>query len=210
MPKSKQVRFRRSPFLVSYWNEGRLIFENYATGPRRHGRAYRDGSFGFLQPLALGCERFSRHLPAYSPSSLRAAIAQLVRHSLLQRSDRKKHPTEHAMAAWTHWNPAAGFFHFTGRDLPFTADLVRTGHYMEELIARARDARSGDALSAGGADAIAAGARKRGISARADGAQNLAQICARETILRGFKHAAGVDVWSARVGRLCRHWDGLR
>ncbi|MFY9802102.1 MAG: SagB family peptide dehydrogenase [Candidatus Acidiferrales bacterium] len=133
MPKSKQVRFRRSPFLVSYWNEGRLIFENYATGQGATAAPIATEVLDFFSRWRSVGAIF-RHLPRYSPSSLRAAIAQLVRHSLLQRSDRKKHPTEHAMAAWTHWNPAAGFFHFTGRDLPFTADLVRTGHYMEELI----------------------------------------------------------------------------
>jgi SagB-type dehydrogenase family enzyme len=37
------------------------------------------------------------------------------------------------MVAWKHWNPAAGFFHFTGRDLPFEADLLQTARYLEEL-----------------------------------------------------------------------------
>jgi SagB-type dehydrogenase family enzyme len=74
-----------------------------------------------------------RRLPQYSPSSLRAAINELARHSLLQRSDRKPQAFERAMVAWKDWNPAAGFFHFTGRDLPFEADLVRMGRYMKGL-----------------------------------------------------------------------------
>jgi SagB-type dehydrogenase family enzyme len=132
MPKSKQVLFRRSPFLVSYWNQGRLIFENYATGQGVTAAPIATEVLHFFTRWrSLGA--IFRYLPRYSPPSLRTAIQQLVRHSLLQRSDRKEHPKERAMAAWTHWNPAAGFFHFTGRDLPFTADLVRTGHYMEEL-----------------------------------------------------------------------------
>ena len=32
MAKAKQVLFRRSHFLVSYWNDKELVFENYATG----------------------------------------------------------------------------------------------------------------------------------------------------------------------------------
>src|SRR5580704_17231567 len=51
----------------------------------------------------------------------------------MQRSDRNEHPIEHAMAPWPHWNPPAGCFHLTARVLPFTADLVRIRHYMEEL-----------------------------------------------------------------------------
>ena len=32
MAKTRQVLFRRSPFLVSYWDGETLIYENYATG----------------------------------------------------------------------------------------------------------------------------------------------------------------------------------
>ncbi|MGA7853068.1 MAG: SagB family peptide dehydrogenase [Candidatus Acidiferrales bacterium] len=132
MPKSKQVSFRRSPFLVAYWEAGDLVFENYALGKRAAAAPVATELLGFLsrwRSLAAICA----HFPQYSPSSLRAAIRGLVRHSLLQRSDRKEQPAERAMTAWSHWNPAAGFFHFTGRDLPFEADLVRIGRYMEGL-----------------------------------------------------------------------------
>ncbi len=132
MPKAKQVLFRRSPFLVSYWNAGRLVFENYATGTGATAAAITTEILDFFNRWRPADTIF-RHLPQYSPSSLRAAIKELVRHSLLQRSDRKQHPIERAMAAWTHWNPPAGFFHFTGRDLPFIADLVHIGHYIEKL-----------------------------------------------------------------------------
>jgi SagB-type dehydrogenase family enzyme len=132
MPKAKQVLFRRSPFLVSYWNAGRLIFENYATGKGATAAPIATAVLDFFSRWRAADAIF-RHLPRYSPSSLHFAIKELVRHSLLQRSDRKEHPIERAMVAWKHWNPPAGFFHFTGRDLPFIADLVRIGHYMEEL-----------------------------------------------------------------------------
>lgn len=132
MAKPQQVLFRRSPFLVSYWHAGRLTFENYATGKGASAAPIATEVLDFFSRWRPA-EALFRHLPRYSPSSLRVAIRGLVRHSLLQRSDRKENPTERAMAAWTHWNPPAGFFHFTGRDLPFVADLVRIGNYMEEL-----------------------------------------------------------------------------
>ena len=133
MAKAKQALFRRSPFLISYWERRKADL-----------RELRDSAKGVTAaPLATevldffsrwrSADAIFRKLPQYSPSSLRAAIRGLARHTLLQRSDRKPHPMERAMAAWSHWNPAAGFFHFTGRDLPFTADLLRTGRYMEEL-----------------------------------------------------------------------------
>ena len=132
MPKAKRVLFRRSPFLVSYWNAGALIFENYATGKGATAAPMAVEVLNFFSRWRRA-EAIFPHLPQYSPSSLRSAIKGLARHSLLQRSDRKGQPLERTMASWKHWNPAAGFFHFTGRDLPFEADLVRIGRYMEGL-----------------------------------------------------------------------------
>src|SRR5580658_5655795 len=132
MANAKQVLFRRSPFLVSYWNDSELIFENYATGKGATAAPIATEVLDFFSRW-LPAEALFRHLPQYSPSSLRAAIKDLVRHSLLQRSDRALQPLERAMPAWKDWNPAAGFFHFTGRDLPFEANLVSIGRYMEGL-----------------------------------------------------------------------------
>ncbi len=132
MAKAKQTLFRRSPCLISYWNGGDLIFRNYAIGKGATAAPLAAEVLHFFRHW-LSLEALARQLPKYSTASLRAAVAELVRHSLLQRSDRKEDPLERSMHAWNHWNPAAGFFHFTGRDLPFTADLVRTLHYMEEL-----------------------------------------------------------------------------
>jgi SagB-type dehydrogenase family enzyme len=132
MPKAKQVLFRRSPFLVSYWNDAELIFENYATGKGATAAPIATEVLNFFSRW-LSADALFRHFSQYSASSLRAALKELERHSLLQRSDRKMGPLERSMDAWKDWNPAAGFFHFTGRDLPFEADLVDMGRYMEAL-----------------------------------------------------------------------------
>jgi SagB-type dehydrogenase family enzyme len=132
MSRAKGVLFRRSPFLVSYWNDKALVFENYATGTGATAAPIAAEVLNFFSRW-LPAEALFRHLPQYSPPSLRAAIKELVRHSLLQRSDRELRSLERAMPAWKDWNPAAGFFHFTGRDLPFEANLVSIGRYMEGL-----------------------------------------------------------------------------
>jgi SagB-type dehydrogenase family enzyme len=132
MRKAKQPFFRRSPFLVSYWEDGNLVFENFAVGKKSAAAPVATELLDYLNRWR-SFAAVSAHFPLYSPSSLRAAIRGLERHALLQRSDRKEPPTERAMAAWKNWNPAAGFFHFTGRDLPFEADLVRIGRYMAGL-----------------------------------------------------------------------------
>jgi SagB-type dehydrogenase family enzyme len=132
MAKTKRVLFRRSPFLVSYWDDKELVFENYATRQGATAAPIATEVLNFFSRWRSANALF-RQFPQYSSSSLRAAIQELARHSLLQRSDRKLQPIERSMAAWKDWNPAAGFFHFTGRDLSFEADLVRIGRYMEEL-----------------------------------------------------------------------------
>jgi SagB-type dehydrogenase family enzyme len=132
MPEAKRVLFRRSPFLVSYWNDAELVFENYATGKGVTAAPIATEVLNFFSRWRSAAALF-RHFPQYSSSSLRAAIQELAQHSLLQRSDRKLQPLERNMSAWKDWNPAAGFFHFTGRDLPFEADLVSIGRYMQGL-----------------------------------------------------------------------------
>jgi len=118
--------------LVSYWNDKELVFENYATGTGATAAPIATEVLNFFSHW-LPAEALFRHLPQYSPPSLRAAIKELVWHSLLHRSDRELRSLERAMPAWKDWNPAAGFFHFTGRDLPFEANLVSIGRYMEGL-----------------------------------------------------------------------------
>ena len=132
MAKPKRVLFRRSPFLVSYWDADKLVFENYATGKGATAAPIATEVLNFFSHWR-SAEALFRHFPQYSAPSLRAAIKQLARHSLLQRSDREPHPLERSMEAWKDWNPAAGFFHFTGRDLPFEADLVGMSRYMKGL-----------------------------------------------------------------------------
>ncbi len=132
MPRARHVRFRRAPCLVSYWGDGALVFENYATGKGATAAPITTEILNFFSDWC-GVEALVAHLPQYSAPSLRAAVRQLVRHSLLQRSDKKQNAMERAMSAWHAWNPEAGFFHFTGRDLPFDANLVRMGRYMQGL-----------------------------------------------------------------------------
>ncbi len=123
MPKWKKVFFRRSPYLVCYWHRGKLVFENYATRARVTASPLTCevlNCFDRWQPA----EALSRHLPQFSPASLRKAIHQLVRHSLLERAERKPNTKAPAFETWKHWNPAAGFFHFSTKDVSYTTDPV--------------------------------------------------------------------------------------
>jgi SagB-type dehydrogenase family enzyme len=57
---------------------------------------------------------------------LARVVDALVDLTLLQRSDRPV-PRETALAEWRGWNPVAGFFHCSTRDVIFSTDLEASG-----------------------------------------------------------------------------------
>jgi len=126
---AKKLLFRRSPYLICYWANEQLVFHNYATGVR-------------VAAAPLTCtvlDHFDRWQPAdvlfnrmdqFSRPSLRKAVSELAKYSLLQRSDRRQSATESALAAWQYWNPAAGFFHLSTKDMRYTFDPVEEESYL--------------------------------------------------------------------------------
>ena len=103
---------------MSYWSEGVLAFHNFATGHRVGGDALTIGILDYFDdwrpaaPLLAACP----------PRKLHRALRTLVRASILQQSNRRPAATERAMARWSDWNPEAGFFHFSTKDVPYDPD----------------------------------------------------------------------------------------
>jgi SagB-type dehydrogenase family enzyme len=118
------VRYRRAPFLISYWRDNQLVFENYLTQRRVSASPLTSTILHFFdreRPLRVLCAA----LTEYTPASLRKAVQILVRHSLLQRQGGKRPRGERELRAWSEWNPAAGFFHLSTKDLPFERDAAK-------------------------------------------------------------------------------------
>lgn len=118
------VRYRRAPFLISYWRDNQLVFENYLTQRRVSASPLTSTILHFFdreRPLRVLCDAFNE----YTPASLRKAVQMLVRHSLLQRQGHKRPPGERELRGWSEWNPAAGFFHLSTKDLPFERDAAK-------------------------------------------------------------------------------------
>ena len=119
-PKAKKALLRRAPHLVCYWQDRQYVICNFATGVA-----------AVVSPAALACEIlefFDRWRPAddlfrqmtgWEQSSLQRTLRALVQHSLLQQTDRSRHPAEGLMDGWASWNPAAGFFHTSTKDVQF-------------------------------------------------------------------------------------------
>jgi len=111
------VRYRRSPFLVGYWKDARLVVHNYASG-----RAVELASD--LWPTLHACTawRSVDQLSAALQIPLartRVFVRVLTEHALLQRSDAPRDPRDVAMGALAPWNPAAGFFHTATKRVRF-------------------------------------------------------------------------------------------
>jgi SagB-type dehydrogenase family enzyme len=115
MPKDPADRYRRSPFLVCYWEGGRLVFHNYVTGRRISASAFTCEILSLLdrwQNAASICNNF----PSYTRSSITASLRELVKQTILQHSKRKAPDAERRAEQWKKWHPFAGFFHFSTKN----------------------------------------------------------------------------------------------
>ena len=109
---------RRSPHLVSYWRGTDFVVENYATTVRARALPITSDILAFFDDWRR-VDALLALRPSDTHDALRSLIAQLLEHSLLQRSDQELPERERAMALWEQWNPAAGFFHVATKDVNF-------------------------------------------------------------------------------------------
>ncbi len=110
------MRYRRSPYLVIHWRDAQLLLVNYAAATTSEAA-----------PLVLDVlDRFSdwqevdavaAQLPNIPATLFRELVDALVSHGALE-SEAQAHP--HPLHTWNGWNPAAGFFHHTTKDVKFT------------------------------------------------------------------------------------------
>ncbi len=118
---------------MSYWDDTRLVFHNFATGRRIGGTALTIGLLDYFdtwKPAAPLLERSS--LPR---AELRNALKRLVESSLLQQSGRPLPLAERRMDKWAAWNPAAGFLHFSTKDQPFEAGEAQADVFLAQRLA---------------------------------------------------------------------------
>ena len=117
------TRYRRSPYLIFYWSGNRIVFENYYARSKVFAAPLLFELLSFFDTWR-GAGAFARRFPQFDSAVLGSGLSVLVRHGLLQRSDRP-HDSEapRSMAAWANWNPAAGLLHFSTKDLQYSSDL---------------------------------------------------------------------------------------
>jgi len=120
--RGRALCVRRTPHLVAYWRRRTLVACNYATGAKVE-----------VPPKACElltfCDDWTKldvleRAGFVHPSRLAATIDRMVELTLLERSDRPRDPRAIAMDALRPWNPQAGFFHATTKDVPFVSPRV--------------------------------------------------------------------------------------
>lgn len=128
--------FRRAAHLVLYWQDGQLVFEDYATGRATEADPLACVILSFFDRWRQA-KALEQHLDDYTPASLHSSMRQLARHGLLEHSVRRPRGERGTrLASWDDWNPAAGFFHFSTKDTEFVIDAAE-----EERHFRARSRR---------------------------------------------------------------------
>lgn len=127
--------YRRSPCVIAAWVSDQLVFENYVTRVRVAAAPVTCEVLDACSEWRTE-EELARLLPHYQDKSVRAALRQLVRATLLQSSQRID-PIEENIHLWGHWRPSAACFHFATKDCNYEPDqalLVRHFHALARRI----------------------------------------------------------------------------
>jgi SagB-type dehydrogenase family enzyme len=117
----KLVSYRRCASVVIYWQNGRLIFENFALGKKITADPLVCSILQFCEK-GKSLQGIESYLSQYDVDSVRGIVEQLCLHGLLESSDHARDPRQVLMETWKDWNPAAGFFHFATKDVEFAED----------------------------------------------------------------------------------------
>jgi SagB-type dehydrogenase family enzyme len=131
--RAQETKYRRCGALVLYWENGELVFENFAQRTR-----------STTDPLACAilhyCDKWksardvAAHLGVERESLTRSALQRLCDGGVLERSDGSG--VSASAKCWEGWNPAAGFFHFSTKDTKYAKDQRAA---LEELKRQAKN-----------------------------------------------------------------------
>lgn len=118
MKGSRRVLYRRSLYIIAYWQQRELLIENYASRLRV---AVSPTVIEILQFFDdwRPAEDLYRRMKFVNRRLLERGLATLCKHALLERDDQPSSASTRAMANWQAWNPAAGFFHFSTKDVEY-------------------------------------------------------------------------------------------
>ena len=120
--RKRAVRVRRSPHLIAEWRGDTLVARNFATGVAIEVPPGADDILRNCHDwTTLGDLESAGVVPS---SQLSAIVARLVELTLLERSAVPRDARAIAMDTLSAWNPQAGYFHSTTKNLRFVSPAV--------------------------------------------------------------------------------------
>jgi SagB-type dehydrogenase family enzyme len=120
----RPLQVRRARHLASFWTDEGMVFANYATGSSAVGDA-------LVSHLLDGCAEWTSmtalraRFKGVAARDLDRLVRSMIEHRLLVTADARPDPRERAMDSWRAWNPAAGFFHFSTKNMKPPANRER-------------------------------------------------------------------------------------
>jgi SagB-type dehydrogenase family enzyme len=112
------VHLRRARTVLIYWQEGKLVFENYRTQTSITADPRTAQILHFFDQWRQPGELCGQ-IPQYFRGSVRAAVRQLLRHTLLVRKGTPEARQDAQLAkTWWAWLPY-GALHFATKDVHF-------------------------------------------------------------------------------------------
>ena len=129
MPASRRprraLRYQSNPDLICYWRDSLLVLHDVHTGRRLAVTTLALGLLAFCR-IPRTIPDVSTQFPALPVKAARDALKELVGHGLMKRVGAR--PNGSLLQPWQSWAPAASFFHFATKDIPWAS-----GQALQEL-----------------------------------------------------------------------------
>jgi SagB-type dehydrogenase family enzyme len=119
--RAREIRLRRSEYVIAYWQRGRLVVYEYENGRLAGASPPVIAILDVLDDWRTVADVVAR-LPRYRPADVRVLLGELRRLGFVVTDG---HPAGNGMNVWRPWHPAAGVFHFSTKDTPFSQHPMR-------------------------------------------------------------------------------------
>ena len=131
---NRSIQVRRSPHLVAYWTDEGFVITNYATG----ASVVADALVSRVLDLCANwtsVRALREQLQGLRATAVSQLVTSMLDARLLLRRGARARREERALGAWEHWNPAAGFFHFSTKNVSPPANRERAEQALRQEAA---------------------------------------------------------------------------
>lgn len=126
-----RARVKRARNLVAYWTDEGMVITNYATSSSVVADVLVSHILGQCGEWTT-VQTLREQLKGIDRRRLNELVSSMVEQNLLVRAEARRVRRERAFDTWNDWNPAAGFFHFSTKNLSPPANRERAEQQLRE------------------------------------------------------------------------------